>query len=319
MSANDGYAASYGADDLMTAVKGSLSRVFETDVEVWLCASGTAANALALSVLCSPLESIICHEEAHINCDERGAPEFFSGGARLDTLTGEHGRISLPALSDRLETVDRNFVHATPPGALSLTNLTEAGAIYTPGDIGALCGLAKGQGLQTHMDGARFANAISGSGYSAADMTWRAGVDVLTLGATKNGALGCEAIVLFGRAREKHDELLARSKRAGQMPPKMRFLAAQMLAWLDGDLWLKLADDANRAADQLAGILRGRGAELVHPVDGNEVFVRLPQEVRQKLEKHDAKFHNWPNGASRFVCSWCTSDEDLKAVVRALA
>ncbi len=317
-AANSGYAASYGNDAISAELKARLSEVFATDLELVLTTSGTASNALALSVLCPPHGMILCHDEAHIHRDERGAPEFFSGGAKLLPLAGEHAKIDPGELERALNQWPQDFVHAPPPCALSISNLNESGCAYLPAELTALTGRAKSKALNIHFDGARFANALVSSGESAASMSWQSGADTLCLGATKNGALGAEAILLFGDARRHLPELQARQKRSGHMGPKARYIAAQMLAWLHDDLWLDLARAANTAAAEIANTLRKAGAEIVHPVDGNEVFVRLDVEVARQLRSAGAGFYQWPDGSARFVASWSTTDNDLKALEDAL-
>ncbi len=313
--ANHGAAASYGADAISERVARAIAEVFETDVSVWLVGSGTAANALALSVLCSGLGAVAAHEEAHIARDERGAVTFFTGGAQLALLGGAHAKIGLDALDAALAANQPDFVHETPLEALSLTNLTECGAAYAAGEIAERAARAKAAGLAVHLDGARFANALVGLSSTPAELTWKAGVDAVSLGATKNGALGCEAIVLFGEARARFEELQARAKRAGHMPAKARFLAAQMEAYLADGLWLELARTANAKARALAETLTGfPGAAIVHPVDGNEVFARLPEAAAAALRAAGVSFYTWLDGASRFVCSWRTGDEEIASV-----
>jgi threonine aldolase len=316
---NDGAAPSYGADQASARVKRALTELFETDVEVWLVASGTAANALALSVLCPSLGAIAAHEQSHIARDERGAVTFVTGGAQLMLLPGADGKIDLDALDAALAANKPDFVHETPLAALSLTNLTECGAAYSAAETAARASRAKAIGLAVHVDGARFASAVVGSGASPAALTWKAGADALSFGGTKNGALGCEAIVLFGDARERIEELKARAKRAGHMPAKARFLAAQMEAYLEGGLWLDLAAHANARARTLAEALAGHpGVVIVHPVDGNEVFARLPDTLAGALAAAGVKFHGWAGDVHRFVCSWATSEGEIAGVAKAV-
>lgn len=313
VAAAKGPAQSYGADAWTEAARDALCEVFETDLDVWLVSSGTAANALALSVLCPPHGAIACHAEAHIERDERGAPEFFTGGGRLSLLPGAHARIDLTALRSRLAANDPSFVHETPLHVLSLSNLTESGAAYRPFEIKERAALAHEAGLAVHLDGARLANALVSTGATPAEMTWRAGVNVLSFGATKNGGVGCEAIVLFGAARQRLQELKIRAKRAGHMPPKMRFLGAQMSAYLKDGLWLELARRANTSAARLAAVLTKAGIELAHPVDGNEVFATLPPGLAPRLTAAGVSFHPWPDGSHRFVCSWATEPSEIEA------
>ncbi|MDZ4762847.1 MAG: beta-eliminating lyase-related protein [Alphaproteobacteria bacterium] len=318
--ANGGAAPSYGADLWMTLATERLKETFETDLDMWLVSSGTAANALGLSVLCPPTGAILCHQEAHIELDERGAPEFFSGGAKLRLLPGNHGKIDALALQARLAANRFDFVHETPAQVVSISNLTECGVAYTAEETAELASRAHAAGLAVHLDGARFANAAASLKASPADLSWKAGIDVMSFGATKNGAMGCEAILLFGRARGQIEELRVRAKRAGHMPPKMRFLGAQMAAYLAGDLWLDLAGRANRAATGLAGVLTGPAAgRLAHPVDGNEVFVELSNEAAGRLTQAGATFYRWIDGSHRFVCSWTTTDAEIAAAAAVFA
>ena len=319
LAASRGPAPSYGADPWMAAAQKSLRDVFETDLDIWLVPSGTAANALALATLCPSHGAILCHDEAHIERDERGAPEFFTGGAKLSLLPGKHARIELAALKRKLDANRHDFVHETPVHVLSLSNLTECGAAYRPFEIAERAAIAREAGLAVHLDGARLANALVSTGASPAEMTWRAGVDVLCFGATKNGAVGCEAIILFGAARQRLMDLKVRAKRAGHMPPKMRFLGAQMAAYLKDGLFLDLARRANTSATRLADALTRAGAELAHPCDGNEVFVHLPEGIADKLAKAGATFYPWIDGSHRFVCSWATEPSEIDALASHLS
>lgn len=309
--ANEGPATSYGNDAVTARLRTVLAEVLETDdFDFWLCASGTASNALALSCFCPPTGAILCHEEAHIARDERGAPEFFSGGGKLQLLPGDGAQIEEPALREALAAINPSFVHETPAHVLSLTNLTESGTAYPAATIQHYTALAKEAGLSVHLDGARLANALVHTGATPAEMSWKAGVDVLCLGLTKTGAIGCEVIILFGESRSKFPELKARAKRSGHMPPKMRFLAAQALAMFEDGLWLNLAETANQRARQVADILCRRiSTELVQPVHGNEIFVRLDDDIVQAMRAAGAVFYPWPGGSYRLVTSWCTPEE----------
>ena len=318
-AANTGMAASYGADSVTESVRELLAAVFETeDFDFMIVASGTTSNSLALATFCSSIGAVLCHEEAHIQCDERGAPEFFTGGAKLQLLPGFGARIDREALEGALGAINPAFVHVTPPQVLSLTNLTECGTAYRASEIALYAGMAKEKGLTVHLDGARFANLIAGSTASPAEMSWRAGVDVLSFGLTKTGAMGCEIIMLFGEARKKFGELRARAKRAGHMPPKMRYLAAQARAMLEGGRWLELATGANARAQDLADVFMKAGFDLAYPVDGNEVFAILPKDAVKRLAKGGAVFYPWPGGSYRFVCSWTTPEADIVAVAETL-
>ncbi len=319
-AANIGNAPSYGGDAIHLRVRKLLTDALATDdFDVWLCSSGTASNALALSVMCPPTGAILCHAEAHIERDERGAPEFFTGGGKLRLLPGDDAKIEAQALRSALAGIDRSFVHETPADVLSLTNLTESGTAYSAAQIAEYAARAQQAGLTVHLDGARLANALVSTGASLAEMSWKAGVDVLTLGLTKTGAIGCEMIILFGEMRRKYAELQARAKRSGHMPAKMRFLAAQAEALFEDDLWLQLAGQANARASELAAHLTAHpGAELAYPVQGNEVFAVLPDGLAQRLDDNGAKFYPWPGGSHRFVCSWQTSSEQIKRFASAL-
>ncbi|MEZ5946998.1 low specificity L-threonine aldolase [Hyphomonas sp.] len=317
--ANCGMEASYGGDSVTASLRPLLEAAFETaDFDYWMTASGTASNALALACLCPSTGAVLCHEEAHIERDERGAPEFFSGGGKLRLLKGFGARIDREALEAALAANNPAFVHETPAHALSLTNLTECGTAYRAADVALYARLAKEKGLWVHLDGARLGNALLSTRSSAADMTWRAGVDVLSFGLTKTGAFGCELILLFGRARTKFAELKVRAKRSGHMPAKMRFIAAQARAMLEDGLWLELAAEANARSGELADAFIGAGFELAYPVDGNEVFAYLPEEVAARLQAAGAKFYPWPGGCYRFVCSWNTPAADIEALAAAL-
>lgn len=312
-AANAGSAPSYGNDEVHTALRKILARTLETEeFDFWLCASGTAANALALSCFCPPTGAILCHDEAHIARDERGAPEFFSGGGKLQLLHGIGAQIEEQGLRNALAAIDHTFVHETPAHVLSLTNLTESGTAYPVATIKHYAALAKEAGLYVHLDGARLANALVHTGASVAQMSWQAGVDILSLGLTKTGAIGCEIIVLYGDARQKFGELKARAKRSGHMPPKMRFLAAQAQAMLENDLWLGLARTANQRARQVSDVLcRDPATKLVHPVQGNEVFARISADAVSRLRTAGASFYPWIDGSHRFVTSWATPQETI--------
>jgi threonine aldolase len=317
--ANAGFAPSYGGDPLSAQFRASLEALFGQPVEVLLVSSGTASNALALSVLCPPTGAILCHAHAHIANDERGAPEFFTHGGKLDLLSGPLALVDEEALAHRLAGVDRGFVHATPPQVLSVTHLSEDGALYTPGHLARLSEMAHGAGLWLHLDGARLGNALAAGQIGAPDLP-RLGVDVLSLGLTKTGAMGCEAIVLFGRARELFPDLLARAKRSGHLGPKARYLAAQGLALVEDGLWLDLAAHANAMADRLrAGLIAGRQAEPLN-MAGNVVLAVLAPETEARWQAAGVGFYPWGQteaGAPRhrLVTSWLTTEEDVNALL----
>ncbi len=317
-AANSGPAVSYGADGWTLQAEAMLSDLFEFNLRASFVSSGTASNALALSLLCPPTGGIICHEQAHINCDERGAPEFFSHGARLMPLTGLHGRIKAQVLQQKLQETDESFVHATPPKALSISNLTESGCCYTPEQITSLAQMAKTAGLGVHMDGARLVNAMAFLKARPADLTCKAGVDVLSLGFTKAGAMGAEAVILFGSNADMFDDFEARRKRAGHMPPKQRFVAAQVVALLQNNLWLELAEHANTMAQKLRDGLLEQGICILHPVEGNEVFARLSADQTSQLRDGGAAFYSWPDGSARLVTNWSTKHSEISSALALL-
>ena len=265
-AANAGWAMPYGNDELTRRVEARVREIFETDAAVFPVATGTAANVLCLSVMTPPYGAIYCHQESHINVDECGAPEFYSGGAKLVALPGAHGKLAPATLEAAI--VDAGNVHAVQPAAVSLSNVSEAGTVYTPEETRAIAEVAEGHGLGLHLDGARFANALVALGCSPAEATWKAGVDALSLGATKNGVLAGELVVLFDPG--KAEELGYRRKRGGHLFSKMRFLSAQLEAYLADDLWLRNARHANAMAAALAeGLAELPGAVLSHPVEAN--------------------------------------------------
>lgn len=317
---NIGMEGSYGNDSATARVRALLAQTFETeDFDMWICASGTASNALALSVMCPPTGAILCHAEAHIERDERGAPEFFTGGGKLSLLQGDGAQIEETALRAALAGIKRDFVHETPAHVLSLTNLTECGTAYSSAQIAHYAALARQAGLLVHLDGARFGNALVSTGASPAQMSWQAGVDTLTFGLTKTGAMGCEIILLFGQMRDSLTQLQARAKRSGHMPPKMRYMAAQAEAMLTDGLWLDLAAKANQQATRLANALCALpGVSLRYPVQGNEVFIALPDALATHLKVAGAKFYPWPGDCYRFVCAWSTSKGEIDALIGAL-
>ncbi|MFD1612707.1 threonine aldolase family protein [Sphingomonas tabacisoli] len=299
----------YDGDAWSKRLDGAFSKLFETDVRALWIATGTAANSLALAALCPPFGGVVCHREAHINVDECGAPEFFTHGAKLLLGEGEGAKLTPEAVEAVCAPI-RNDVHQVQPRALSITNATEYGGVYTPDEVGALGEVAKRRGLGFHMDGARFANAVAHLGCSPADLTWRGGVDALSFGFVKNGGLSAEALIFF--KPELADATLYRRKRAGHLFSKGRYLAAQLLAMLEGDLWLDNARAANRGAALLANGAAGR---LVHPVEANEVFLRVTAEEAAKLRALGFDFYDWGVGEARLVVSW---DQD-EAAIRPLA
>lgn len=321
IAANEGYARSYGADSLMDLATARIRAAFDApEAAVHLVATGTAANALSLALLSPPWGAVFCHAEAHVAQDECGAPEFFSGGAKLVPVPGAHGRMTPAGLRAAIAGTGTGGVHGVQRGAVTLTNVTEAGTVLTPSDVAALAGVAKDFGLPVHLDGARLANALAATGASPAEMTWRAGVDVLSLGGTKNGCLGVEAVVIFDPAKAWEFEL--RRKRGGHLLSKHRFLSAQMAAYLDDGLWLRLARRANDAAQRLAAGLTKAGVAQKHPVEANMMFPEWPAGTNARLQAAGAQFYGWPledgREGARLVTSWNTTDQDIDRFLAAL-
>ena len=323
LAANAGNAASYGADEVTRRLEARLGEVFERAVAVFPVISGTAANSLAIAHFCPPWGSVICERDAHVAVDECGAPTFFSGAA-LSLVDGVAGRLRPEAVAARLAETRPGDQHQMQPAVLSLTQATECGTVYDPAAVAALAETARGRGLAVHMDGARFANALAHLGCAPAEITWRAGVDVLSLGATKNGALMAEAVVFFdpGRARD----FAFRRKRAGHLVSKMRFLSAQFEAWLADDLWLRLAAHANAEAGRLAHGLARLGRPPEWPVEANEVFVRLAPREAEGLAKAGFRFYPWGDpppaggfGLHRLVTAWNTDPAAVDALLATLA
>ncbi len=308
--------AAYDGDQWSKRLNGAFSDLFEREVEALWVSTGTAANSLALAVLSPPYGRIICHRHAHIEIDECGATEFYTGGAKLMLAAGEGAKLTPETVAGLLATV-RDDVHQAPPAAVSITNATEYGCVYTPGETAALGDLCRARGLGFHLDGARFANAVASLGCAPADLTWRAGVDALSFGFTKNGGLSTECLVFF------RPELAAaahyRRKRAGHLLSKGRYLAAQLLAMLRDDLWLRNARAANDAAARLA---EAAGTHrLVHPVEANEMFVRVTAEEAAALRAQGFGFYDWAPGEVRLVTSWDSDPahvDALAAAIRAL-
>ncbi len=320
--ANEGYALGYGNDALSTRLRDRIREVFEApEAEICLVTTGTAANALALATLTPPWGAIYCHGLAHIEVDECGAPEFYTGGAKLVHVAGGNGKMAPEALAAKLAGAGRGVVHSVQPAALSLTNLTECGTRYSAAEIAELAGIAHDHGLAVHLDGARFANALVAAGATPAEMSWRAGVDALVLGGTKNGLMGVEAVVIFDPAHAW--ELQLRRKRAGHLWSKHRFLSAQMLAWLEDDLWLGLASHANAMAATLEAGLAPH-AEMLFAREGNMLFARWPRGLHHQMQAKGAQYYLWPEGetlegpeeepvSARLVSSWSTTPEQVDA------
>lgn len=303
----------YDGDRWSRALDARVSNLFEAPVRALWVASGTAANCLALAALCPPHGAVICHRDAHIQNDECGAPEFYTHGAKLLLADGPGARLT-PAAVQAVLAATRRDVHQVQPHALSITQASEYGRVYTPDEVGALGALARAHGLGLHMDGARFANAVAHLGCAPADLTWRAGVDALSFGFIKNGGMMAELLVFF--RPELAEATLYRRKRAGLLASKGRYLAAQILAMLADDVWLRNARAANAGARLLAD---AASARLVHPVEANEVFLRLSADEAARLRAAGFDFYDWGPGEARLVVSWHQSAEAIAPLAAAIA
>lgn len=306
----------YDGDKWSARLDDAFSELFETRVTALWVSTGTAANALALAALCPPYGSVVCHRDAHIQNDECGAPEFYTNGAKLLLGEGEGAKLTPETVAALVETV-RKDVHQTQPAALSITNATEYGLVYTAAETAALGELARERGLGFHVDGARFANAVVSTGESPADLTWRAGIDALSFGFVKNGGISAEALIFFG---DRHRQAtLYRRKRAGHLLSKGRYLAAQLLAMIEDGVWLRNARAANDSAARLA---EAAGPErLVLPVEANELFLKVRPDEAQKLRDQGFGFYDWAPGEVRLVTAWDSDPAHvaaLGAAIRAL-
>ncbi|HEX4666559.1 MAG TPA: low specificity L-threonine aldolase [Chthoniobacterales bacterium] len=308
--ANHDAAVSYAEDSWTRRVREQVREIFETDCESFLVFNGTAANSLALAQLCRPFESVLCHERAHVETDECGAPEFFSGGAKLLKVGGENGKIDLSQAADVMG--QHRDVHSTRVRAMSITQATEAGTLYSPAELETIAAFAAEHSLALHMDGARFANAIASLGCKPKEITWERGVRVLSLGGTKNGLAVGELVVFFERALAREFEY--RVKQGGQLASKTRFLAAPWNALLADDIWLKNARHGNEMARLLEEKLAKGGLRLAFPREANALFVRLPNDVAERLQARGWHFYNFfEPGVYRLMCSWATTEADVEA------
>ena len=326
--ANGATAPSYGADSYTSAAEEKLAEVFGCELRAFLVTTGTAANGLSLSAITPGYGAIICHGEAHIAVDECNSPELFTGGAKIIGLHGPGGKIT-PAM---VEKTLKGFIrgeHDPRPKGVSLTNATELGTVYAPAEVKVMSDLIRPRGMKLHMDGARFANAVAGLGVAPADLTWKSGVDVLSFGATKNGAMMAEAVVFFDLALA--EEFAYRRMRAGQLVSKSRYLGAQMLAYLKDDLWLENARLANGLASRLAdGLRQFKLIRIPNPVQANEVFAIIPRPLNDRLQGKGAVFHDWMSDSLgdaiggdeifvRFVLSFATPAQDVDAFLKLIA
>ena len=313
LSANNGHASAYGDDDWTRRVSDRLRELFATDCDVYFVFNGTAANSLALASLCQSYHSVICHELAHVATDECGGPEFFSNGSKLLSAKGENGKLTPDAILEVIER--RSDIHYPKPRVVTLTQVTEVGTLYRTDEVAAIAELAHSKGLRVHMDGARFANAIAALGVTPADMTWRAGVDVLCFGGTKMGLPVGEAVVFFDRSLA--EDFAYRCKQAGQLASKMRFLSSPWLGILEGDTWLNHARHANTMAQRLStGLAKIPGASLMFPTEANGVFASLPLPVQEGLRERGWRFYTFIGaGGCRFMCAWDTTPERVDALL----
>ncbi len=312
MRANIGYERPYGDDAWTQAAADALRDVFETDCEVFFVYSGTAANSLALAAMCRSYHSVICHEVSHVETDECGGPEFFTHGAKILTVPGDLGKVD-PAAAEALIT-RRSDIHYPKPEVLSVTQPTERGTVYAIDALLKLKDLKQRYGLRLHMDGARFANALASLNVTPAELTWKAGVDVLCLGGTKNGMAMCEAVIFFDKGLAHEFEY--RCKQAGQLASKMRYVSAQWVAVLENESWLRHAAHANAMAEELASGLTEIGVEIAYPCQANAVFAALPERVSTGLRGKGWHFYNFiASGPSRFMCSWNTESAAIEALV----
>lgn len=320
VAANQGHATAYAEDQWSHRLNEAFSAVFETDCHVLPLATGTAANSVTLAALSPAWGAVMCHRQSHIHNDEGGAPEFYTHGAKLVTLDGPDGKLEPDSLARAIDAAGVHGVHNVKPSVISITQATECGTSYDCEEIRALAGVGHARGLPLHMDGARFANAVEFGDVSPAQMTWQSGVDVLSFGATKNGGLTAEAIVVFGHP-DWLEPMLRMRKRGGHLLSKMRYVSAQLLAMLDDGLWLELAGQANARAAELASAIEAHPeARLEWPVQANEVFMRLPADRLAGLKARGFEFHVWPghDDLARLVCSFATSKSDVDQLVDAL-
>ncbi|MEQ1725963.1 MAG: beta-eliminating lyase-related protein [Sphingopyxis sp.] len=302
----------YDGDALSARLDRAFSALFETRVTALWVPTGTAANSIALAAYVRPWQSILCHREAHIEVDECGAPALFTGGAKLELLDSEGAKITVLAIDERMAAI-RKDVHQVQPAAISITNASEYGLAWAPAEVAAISAKCMQYGLNLHMDGARFAGAVAHVGCAPADVTWRAGVDALSFGCVKNGGMNAEALLFFGDVPAGVHEL---RKRSGHLQSKGRFLAAQLLAMIEGDLWLANARAANAAA---AVIAKASGDRLLHPVQANEVFLRLSADEAAILRAAGFDFYDWGDGAARLVTSWHHTATDVAPLAAAIA
>ena len=311
LKANDGDRAPYGDDEISKNLQDKFSEIFEKEVIVFPTSSGTAANALALSTMTPSFGNIYCHKLSHINVDECGAPEFYTGGAKLVNLNGVNGKITAEELNKSIS--GKGVVHHTQPSSVSITQLCETGEAYELDEIKKVSEIAHNHKLNMHMDGARFANALVSLDCSPAEMTWKSGIDVLSFGATKNGCLDLSVIIFF--KPELVGDLPFLMKRSGHLLSKMRFVSAQLEAYISNDIWLRNAKHANAMGKKLSqGLDQHKNIELAYPTDANEIFVKIPKDIIDQLnsEGYTINDDEWDGKAVRLVTAWNTSLSDIE-------
>lgn len=317
--ANTGYAMGYGDDPIMDKVRAAIRTAFEApEAAVYLVGTGTAANALALACYTKPWDTVFCAPVAHIHEDECNAPEFYSGGAKLTLVKGDD-KMTPDALRAAIEGEETRGVHGPQRGPVSITQVTERGGVYSLEALRALTTVAKGYDLPVHLDGARFANAMIALGCTPAEMTWKSGVDVVSLGGTKNGCMGVEAVVFFDPTKAHEFEL--RRKRGAHLFSKHRYMSAQMAGYMADDAWIDAATKANAKCARLAAGLTAKGATFLHPVEANMIFVSFPRAAHQRLHDAGASYHMWEGSlagddpdemlGARLVCDWSCTDESI--------
>ncbi len=311
--ANTKYAPAYGEDEWTAEVCRRIRKLFEVDCDVYFVFTGTAANALGLAQLCQPFHGVICHERAHIQTDEGGAAEFYTRGARLFLTNTSDGKIDRSQAEKLI--AQQVELHGHMMRVISIAQATELGTVYTPDEVAEIGGFVRARQMLLHMDGARFANAVASLGCAPKTITWKAGVDILSFGGTKNGVAAGELVIFFDKRSSR--DFQYRVKQAGHLGSKMRFLAAPWLGLLDGDVWLRNARHANRAARQLAQRLRGEvGIDPLFPVESNAVFVRMDDELVRGLEALGWRFYKFIEpDVYRLMCSWATTEEEISSFI----
>lgn len=317
MKANEGDSAPYGNDDYSKVLQEKFSEIFQKEVIVYPTASGTAANALALSTMTPVFGNIYCHKLAHINTDECGAPEFYTGGAKLIPLTGINGKITPEELEKNIS--GTGIVHHTQPSSVSITQVCETGEVYELDEIKKIADVAHKHKLNMHMDGARFANALVALNCTPAEMTWKSGIDVLSFGATKNGCIAAEAIIFFKPELVGNISFLM--KRAGHLLSKMRFVSAQLDAYISNDVWLKNAKQANEMGKKLSdGLVKHNSIKLAYPTQANEVFAKFPREMIEHLNSLGYKMNEdeLDGQAVRLVAAWNTQNSDVESFLESI-